>query len=308
MELSTKFNITSVRKTELQKTKESRDNFLKLNYSKNFTFPKDYKKKYFIYIIMNLTNNKVYVGKCKDIFDRANNYIWHTVNPKYHDRRPIIKALQSYGLENFVMFPIEACNNKMIAGEREMFYIKSLNTTDRSIGYNESTVVDIRASKAGQNGYAHSIDTKIKKGKPVICINPDTKVVLLAVGMKIFADLVGSSKDLVKNCARRPCRHKGYYIIYMNDADRDEILQKAIQREEAQIRKYQSYYDTTGEAPLSKLPAYIEMVQYVERFMDNPSKEFFENEGYECHVLTYNTDPHSTNTYKIEDADEFFNN
>ena len=84
-------------------------------------------------------------------------------------------------------------------------------------------------------------------------------------------------------------------------------MQKAIQREEAQIKKFQRYYDETGEAPLSKLPAYIDMVQCVERFMDNPSKEFFENEGYESHVLTYSTDPKSSVTYKLEDIDEFFN-
>lgn len=307
MELTKKFNIESVKKTDMQKTKDSRDNFLKLNYSKNFTFPEDYKKKFFIYIIMNLTNKKIYVGKCKNLFDRANNYIWHVTNPNYHDFRPIIKALKTYGLENFVMFPIEACDNKIIAGERELFYIKSLNTTDRTIGYNESTTLDIRSSRNGQVGHEHTIDTKIKKGKPVLCINPDTKIAFIAVGMKIFADYMGTSKDLIKNCARRPCKYKGYYIIYLNDFDRDTILQKAIQREEAQIKKFQKYYDVMGESPLSKLPAYIDMVQCVERFMDNPSKAFFDNEGYDAHILTYETDPNSSITFKLEDIDEFFN-
>lgn len=307
MELTKKFNIESVKKTDMQKTKDSRDNFLKLNYSKNFTFPEDYKKKFFIYIIMNLINKKIYVGKCKNLFDRANNYIWHVTNPDYHDFRPIIKALKNYGLENFVMFPIEACDNKLIAGERELFYIKSFNATDRTIGYNESTTLDIRSCRDGQGGHEHSIDTKIKKGKPVLCINPDTKIAFIAVGMKIFADYMGTSKDLIKNCARKPCKYKGYYIIYLNDLDRDAILQKAIQREEAQIKKFQKYYDVMGEAPLSKLPAYIDMVQYVERFMDNPSKAFFDNEGYDAHILTYETDPNSSITFKLEDIDEFFN-
>ena len=307
MELTKKFNIESVKKTDMQKTKDSRDNFLKLNYSKNFTFPEDYKKKFFIYIIMNLTNKKIYVGKCKNLFDRANNYIWHVTNPNYHDFRPIIKALKTYGLENFVMFPIEACDNKIIAGERELFYIKSLNTTDRTIGYNESTTLDIRSSRNGQGGHEHTIDTKIKKGKPVLCINPDTKIAFIAVGMKIFADYMGTSKDLIKNCPRRPCKYKWYYIIYLNDFDSDTILQKAIQREEAQIKKFQKYYDVMGESPLSKLPAYIDMVQCVERFMDNPSKAFFDNEGYDAHILTYETDPNSSITFKLEDIDEFFN-
>ena len=301
------FNITTVRKTDMEKTKEARDNFLKLSYSPNFIFPADYKKKYFIYIIKNLENNKLYVGKCRNIYDRANNYIWHATNKDYHDFRPIVKALQSFGIDKFVMFPIETCDNKEIAGIREQFYIQALNTTDRSIGYNVLTNIDIKDSVAGQLGHAHSIETKIKKGKPVMCINPETKIAFLAVGMKIFADYMNTSKDLIKNCARKPCMYKGYYIIYLNDTDRDEILQKAIKREEAQRVKFSKYVETFGEAPLSKLPTYIEMVQCVERFMDNPSKEFFINEGYDAHVLTYETDPKASCTYKLEDINTFFN-
>lgn len=301
------FNVKTVRKTEMEKTKDARDNFLKLSYSPNFIFPSDYKKKYFIYIIKNLENNKLYVGKCHNIYDRANNYIWHATSKDYNDRRPIVKALQSYGIDKFVMFPIETCDSKEIAGIREQFYIRSLNTIDRTIGYNVSTLVDNRTSIVGQVGHEHSIETKIKKGKPIICINPETKIVFLAVGMKIFADYMNTSKDLIKNCARRPCMYKGYYIIYLNDIDREDILQKAIKREEAQRIKFSKYVETFGEAPLSKLPAYIDMVQYVERFMDNPSKEFFTNEGYDAHVLTYETDPNKMCTYKLEDINTFIN-
>lgn len=235
MELS--FNIHTVRKTDMEKTRDARDNFLKISYSPNFIMPDNYKNKYFIYIIKNLTNNKLYVGKCKNIYDRANNYIWHYNNPNHFDRRPIHKAISSYGIDKFVMYPIEVCDSKEQAGYKENFYITSLNTTDRSIGYNVETNIDNRKSIAGSHGYKHTIETKIKKGKPVICINPESKCVFIAVGMKIFGDYMNTSKDLIKNCARRPCMYKGYYIIYLNDNDRDEILQKAIRREEAQIAK-----------------------------------------------------------------------
>ena len=81
------FNIETVRKTELEKTKEARDNFLKLSYSPNFNLPIDYKKKYFIYLIKNIENNKLYVGKCRNIFDRANNYIWMATDPERRNDR-----------------------------------------------------------------------------------------------------------------------------------------------------------------------------------------------------------------------------
>lgn len=305
MELS--FNVSTVRKTELEKSRDARDNFLKISYLPNFIMPDNYKSKYFIYIIKNLANNKIYVGKCKNIYDRANNYIWHYNNPQYNDFRPIHKAIRSYGIDKFVMYPIEICDSKEHAGYMEHFYITTLHTTDRSIGYNVETNIDNRKSIAGKEGHEHSIETKIKKGKPVLCINPETKIAFVAVGMKIFADYMNTSKDLIKNCARKPCMYKGYYIIYLNDADREEVLQKAIKREEAQIAKFSNYYNTYGEAPLSKLPAYIEMVQCVERFMDNPSEGFFTNEGYDAHVLTYETDPSHGRTYRLDDINTFFN-
>ena len=301
------FNIETVRKTELEKTREARDNFLKLNYSPNFNLPTDYKKKYFIYLIKNLENNKLYVGKCRNIFDRANNYIWMATDPERRDNRPTIRALRSHGIDKFVMFPIETCDTKDMAGIREHHYMIAYNTIDRANGYNIMTNIDTRSSVAGQVGHEHSIETKIKKGKPVLCINPETKIAFIAVGMKIFADYMNTSKDLIKNCARRPCMYKGYYIIYLNDYDRDEILQKAIKREDAQRKKFAKYVEQYGEAPLSKLPAYIEMINYVDRFMDNPSSEFFINEGYDAHILTYETDPTKSCTYKLEDINTFFN-
>lgn len=42
-------------------------------------------------------------------------------------------------------------------------------------------------------------------------------------------------------------------------------------------------------------------------FLDNPSSEFFINEGYDAHILTYETDPTKSCTYKLEDINTFFN-
>lgn len=49
------------------------------------------------------------------------------------------------------------------------------------------------------------------------------------------------------------------------------------------------------------------MVNYVERFIDNPSQEFFTNDGYDANVLTYETDPSHGCIYKLEDINTFLN-
>ena len=78
-----------------------------------------------IYKTTNLINGKIYVGQ-----DSKN-------NPGYFGSGKIIKsAIKKYGKENFKKEIIETCTSKEILDEREKFWIKELNSRDKSIGYN----------------------------------------------------------------------------------------------------------------------------------------------------------------------------
>lgn len=77
-----------------------------------------------IYKIINLVNNKIYIGK------NLHN------NPNYLGSGFLIKrAIKKYGKENFKKEIIEVCDKEK-ANEREVYWIKKLNSTDLKIGYN----------------------------------------------------------------------------------------------------------------------------------------------------------------------------
>lgn len=80
-----------------------------------------------IYLITNLINNKIYIGKSKK------------KNPKYFGSGiNIKKAIQKYGKENFKKDIIVTCNDKLLLDALEIFWIAVYNSTDISIGYNIS--------------------------------------------------------------------------------------------------------------------------------------------------------------------------
>ncbi len=81
---------------------------------------------YYIYKTTNTINNKIYVGKHKTI-DIADGYIGSGLL--------LTKAINKYGIKNFISEIIEYCTKENV-NEKEIFWIKELNSTNKNIGYN----------------------------------------------------------------------------------------------------------------------------------------------------------------------------
>lgn len=85
-----------------------------------------------IYLIVNLTNNKVYVGSAVDTDDR-----WRLhkleLNRNNHCNRHLQAAWLSYGESNFLFCVIELTENLL---QREQFWIQHFNATNHEVGYN----------------------------------------------------------------------------------------------------------------------------------------------------------------------------
>lgn len=78
-----------------------------------------------IYKTTNLVNGKIYIGK-----DKLN-------NPDYFGSGTKIKlALEKYGKDNFTKEIIDTADTIDELDEKEKYWIKELNSQDRSIGYN----------------------------------------------------------------------------------------------------------------------------------------------------------------------------
>src|ERR1035441_216882 len=78
-----------------------------------------------IYKTTNLTNGKIYVGQ-----DAIN-------DPQYLGSGLILeRAIRKYGTHNFRKDILEVCSSKQQLNTCEILWIKTLNSTDRKVGYN----------------------------------------------------------------------------------------------------------------------------------------------------------------------------
>jgi group I intron endonuclease len=106
-----------------------------------------------IYLIVNLANNKIYVGSAIDTDDR-----WRLhkleLNRDNHHNRHLQSAWNLYGETGFKFYVIEFVAHNL--EEREQYWIDHLNATNHSIGYN--------ICKAGRNrsGVKASEETRKK--------------------------------------------------------------------------------------------------------------------------------------------------
>lgn len=77
----------------------------------------------YIYKITNKINNKIYIGKTLTTVEKRwkthlNDYQRETIN-----HRPLYKAMQKYGIENFFVETVEECNANEL-NEREKYWIE----------------------------------------------------------------------------------------------------------------------------------------------------------------------------------------
>lgn len=89
-----------------------------------------------VYGILNTINQKLYVGRSKCIYMRANQYIYDFQNRSIgHLNDYLFNAMSKMGIENFEIFPLEFCDVSFLP-ERELWWIIHLDTVNRNRGYN----------------------------------------------------------------------------------------------------------------------------------------------------------------------------
>ena len=91
-------------------------------------------KKCGVYVIKNIVNDKLYVGSSIDIDHRYRVHISNLNNNK-HENCHLQYSFNKYGKANFIFYIIEQCKEPILR-KREQYYIDTLNTLDRVIGYN----------------------------------------------------------------------------------------------------------------------------------------------------------------------------
>lgn len=92
----------------------------------------------YIYKITNTVNGKIYIGQVynKSIQARFDRHIKEASqnHPMYIDR-----AIYKYGKNNFIVEQIDTANSLSELNEKEQYWIKFYNSTDKNVGYNLTT-------------------------------------------------------------------------------------------------------------------------------------------------------------------------
>lgn len=90
-----------------------------------------------IYGIINIINNKIYVGKSVNIYDRIRFHINKLNNKDKNENIHLINSWHKYGRENFKYVILEDLpKNDDILKTQELYWILKLKSNQREFGYN----------------------------------------------------------------------------------------------------------------------------------------------------------------------------
>lgn len=120
---------------------------------------------YYIYALVNTTNNKIYVGQTTNLKRRLSRHK-HEAFVK-NDKRPLYNAIRKHGLEKFDFIEIESHKSENEINDAEEFWIEFLQSHISKNGYN----IDYGRFKRGVvsgaavAGWKHSEKTKSEMSK-----------------------------------------------------------------------------------------------------------------------------------------------
>jgi group I intron endonuclease len=124
-----------------------------------------------IYLITNTANDKKYVGQTRQQLNKR--WLGHITESRTYSDRPLYRAMNKYGLDNFKIRILEECSVDKL-NEREVYWIDFLESYHN--GYNATT---------GGDYFEHSEDTKNKISETMSNLSrSDEWVDSISIGLK----------------------------------------------------------------------------------------------------------------------------
>jgi group I intron endonuclease len=114
-----------------------------------------------IYKIVNLINNKIYVGSSNNFNNRKYNHFSYLRNNRHYNKH-LQQSFNKYGSDNFIFETIEYVKDESKLLEREQYWIDKLDVCNPEVGYNNDIVAGKPPSFLGKK---HSEETRNKISK-----------------------------------------------------------------------------------------------------------------------------------------------
>lgn len=127
-----------------------------------------------IYKIVNLVNNKIYVGSSSDLKRRKYDHFYDLKNNK-HKNNYLQNSFNKYKEKNFMFIVLEYIDNienkeefKQLILDRENYWIKELNACDNNFGYNMCKIADSCLGRECSDSTRKKLEIKNKGQVPWI--------------------------------------------------------------------------------------------------------------------------------------------
>lgn len=226
-----------------------------------------------IYCIRNLVNNKVYIGKSRNIYNRIATHINELRRRSKNENRHLIHAWFKYGEDNFDYYVLEYLNiDEDLLRNRELYWMQKYNSTDRKYGYNlrmdsstkmivhQETKDKLSKTITGENNpnYNHKWSEEKKKYMSnlkkqqykdgIVSVNMEA----IRKGINIRNQRFKENPQLVRNMAEKVKEKIAKYKIYQYDKNTMELIKTwdyiaDIIKENPNYKRHNIYAVCSGE-------------------------------------------------------------
>jgi group I intron endonuclease len=199
-----------------------------------------------IYCIKNLINNKVYIGKSINIYERIRQHINLLNKESLDENRYLTNSWNKYGRDNFQYIVLEYLEkNESLLKERELYWMNYYDSTNRDKGYNlrQDTSTNCIVSE----------DTRKLQSKNRIQRYKD-KPELRDKISKQFKEFWKNNPDKLKEMSKKVSKIITKYKIYQYDKYTKELVRvwdtlSDITKENPSYKKHNIYAVCSGEKP-----------------------------------------------------------
>lgn len=202
-------------------------------------------KKVGIYRIVNLENDKVYIGSSKDIQSRWRKHV-QMLNQCQHHSPHLQAAWDKYGRDSFAFEVVEECPFEELKA-REIHWIKYYDSGNSELGYNVVTVVEDRFAFKPERKLQDSLD----RGGVIYAFNKEGDIVFKGTAFQVEQELGIKRKKLYDALAGK------YKLIKGLNFSREPVFDESkFQRNIAKV--YKTKKNPTGvKVPKTKPYRYI---------------------------------------------------
>lgn len=202
-------------------------------------------KKYEIYKVTNSINNKIYVGITNQGYKTR--FYKHCSDSIRGSNFPLHLALRKYGIDNFTTEVIETCDTIKLLKEREIYWIKELQSQSKEIGYNVTNGGDgafgrpvseetrlLISKKAKERVFTDIIRNNMRAAstlsKKVSMYSLDGVYIRTFNSTKEVEREFGYGNTNISKCARGQVKQSnGYIWKYDTEYKPDVVLEKVIE-------------------------------------------------------------------------------